>query len=340
MLFPKENFSNGCISTVDVLYPSAPFFLFFNPALLRGAAEAGARIRRAAALEVAIRAARSRHLSAGRRPGLRRRRSHRRRPDAGRRERQPAHHGRRHGAAKLGNWDFARQYWPQFTQWAEYLRDKGLDPANQLSTDDFAGHLAHNANLSIKAIEAWRLCADGSRRSASRMLPPNTHISPPTWPPNGRPMAIRRRPLQAGLRQARHLEPEVQPRLGPDPRLQSLPGQGAPDGDRLLPQAPEPVRPAAGQPRRLHQARLGDLDRDAGRHAPRRASHALIAPIGHWINEGPTRVPLTDWYDTKTGKQKASRPAPLSAASTSRPWPTRPWPKNGEIVNNLNHLLM
>ena len=28
-------------------------------------------------------------------------------------------------------------------------------------------------------------------------------------------------------------------------------------------------------------------------------------PIGRWINEGPTRVPLTDWYDTKTGKQMA-----------------------------------
>ena len=27
------------------------------------------------------------------------------------------------------------------------------------------------------------------------------------------------------------------------------------------------VRPAAGQPRRLHQARLGDLDRDPGRRA-------------------------------------------------------------------------
>jgi len=29
----------------------------------------------------------------------------------------------------------------------------------------------------------------------------------------------------------------------------------------------------------------------------------LIAPIAKWLNETPTRVPLTDWYETIDGKQ-------------------------------------
>ncbi|MCI6364379.1 glutaminase domain-containing protein [Intestinimonas butyriciproducens] len=49
------------------------------------------------------------------------------------------------------------RYLPLLSKWADYLCRYGVDPKDQLCTDDFAGHLAHNANLSAKAMIAISL---------------------------------------------------------------------------------------------------------------------------------------------------------------------------------------
>ncbi len=48
--------------------------------------------------------------------------------------------------------DFAASYIDIIDKWSKYLVKYGKDPENQLCTDDFAGHMAHNVNLSIKAV--------------------------------------------------------------------------------------------------------------------------------------------------------------------------------------------
>ena len=62
-----------------------------------------------------------------------------------------------------GDIKLARDNFDLMSTWVEYLIKYGLVPGDQLCTDDFAGHLDKNINLSVKAIvgiEAYAIVAD------------------------------------------------------------------------------------------------------------------------------------------------------------------------------------
>ena len=300
LFFSKENFSNGCIDTVDVTCPSCPFFLLLNTKLLAG--------QLIPILDYAS-MPRWKHKYAPHDLGT-----------------YPKANGQVYGGGEKsdrnqmpveecgnmllmmaalaktdGNADLARKYWPLMKQWADYLKKKGLDPENQLCTDDFAGHLAHNTNLSVKAIVALGgyalLCdmvgkkdeGDAFRKTARemalqwvKMADDGDHYrlafdKPGTWSQT------------YNLVWDKLLGLDLFP---PDVARKAIAYYKTKQNKYGLPL--DNRKAYAKLDWTVWTATLAESPEDF---------RAFIDPLYRFCNESPSRVPMTDWYWTHDGRQ-------------------------------------
>ncbi len=301
LYFCKEDFSNGSIGTVDVMYPQSPILLFLNPALMEAQVEPVLRYADMPRWKFPF----SPH-------------------DLGT---WPLANGQTYGGGELtednqmpveesgdmliladaiaqteGNARLAERHWPLLTKWADYLRKEGLDPANQLSTDDFAGHLAHNANLSIKAIDAIGAYADLAKRLGHNDVAKQYRSAAEGMVKQFLPMAADGDHTKLAFDKPGTWSQKYN--LVWDTIL----------GFNLFPPS---LRESEERFYLAHENTYGvpldsrktytklDWELWSATMGTQQQFAQFIAPLAKWADSTPSRVPMTDWYDTLTGKQES-----------------------------------
>lgn len=296
----KECYSNGCAATVDVSYPSVPLFLRYCPELVKGM------------LRPVFRYAQSEQWPFDFAPH-----------DAGQ---YPLLNGQVYSngtdpkhqmpveecgnilvmltALSLAekNAEFAFNYRPLLEQWVIYLEKYGDDPAEQLCTDDFAGHLAHNCNLSLKAIMGVAgyglICGMWGEKEKERQLQEKARAMADSW--------LKRAAKGDGTYRLAFDQPESV----------SLKYNAVWDkvfGTQVFPNEiwePEIASYRAGQNRygmpldnRAEYTKSDWLVWSACMTEDRQLFQDMMMPLWRFYHETPNRIPMTDWYETKTGEQ-------------------------------------
>ncbi len=292
LFFSKENNSNGCVNTVDLTYPEAPLFLTYNPELQKA--------MMTSILDYSLSGRWTKPFAAH---------------DMGT---YPIANGQVYGgdmpleeagnmltlAAMLtkidGNTKYVDKYWGILQTWADYLAANGQDPSNQLCTDDFAGHWAHNCNLSAKAIMGVAGFAEMARLKGDKALSDkymNTAMG----------MAAK---WEKDAREGDHY------RLAFD-RENTWSQKYNMIWDKLW---NINIFPNKAMDREVkyylkQQNKYGlplDIRKDytksdwimwtSGMASDKKTFLKFVDPLYDYVNETESRVPISDWYDTKTAK--------------------------------------
>lgn len=297
LFFSKENDSNGCVNTVDLTYPESPLFLIYNPELQKAMmtsildySKSGRWTKPFAAHDLGQYPKANGQVYGGDMPL----------EEAGNMLTLIAM------CCKLdGNANYAVPYWDILNTWADYLVDNGQDPENQLCTDDFAGHWAHNANLSVKAIMGIAAFAELARLKGDE----DTYKK---YNSKAKEMAAKWEAAAAeGSKKERHYRLAFD-REGTWSQKYNL------VWDKLWNTGifPGQVMPTEVNYYLTKQNRYGlplDNRRDytksdwvmwtAAMSPDNKTLMEFIEPLYDYVNETETRVPISDWYDTVTGRK-------------------------------------
>ncbi|KAG9084624.1 hypothetical protein FS749_005086, partial [Ceratobasidium sp. UAMH 11750] len=196
------------------------------------------------------------------------------------------------------------------TQWTQFLVNDSLIPAEQLSTDDFAGHLANQTNLAVKGIIGIRAMSEissllGKQDDAKKYLDIATSYVP-RWQKlatsnEGHLVLNYNNPSSWGLTYNLYADKLFQFKLFPQSIYEMQSGwyddQGAQYGVALDSR---------------HSYTKSDWQIFTAGVVLTNTRDTLVSRVRDYLANGKNNAPFSDWYDAISGKSVGFRARPVA----------------------------